>query len=157
MRLDAVKLVLPSRAVTNDVVVALVRRHSATTFAGDLDRMAEHVRTLLRRSGAEQRYWLAPGETVLPLVAAAVDQAVEAAGCKRDDIDLLICASVDRGFIEPATAYLVAQALELDGIACFDIVDACNGWTRALQVLSALFRVGAYKRALVVNAEFPMF
>src|SRR5688500_7627257 len=128
MRLDAVKLALPSQTLSNDDVVALVRRHSAMTFTGDLDRMLEQVRTLLHRSGAEQRSWLAPGEAVLPLVASAVEQAVEAAGCQTGDIDLLICAGVDRGFVEPATAYLVAQALEMDGVACFDIVDACNGW-----------------------------
>src|SRR5262245_19869599 len=157
MRLDAVKLALPSRVLTNDDIVALVRRHSEATYTGDLDRMLDEVRALLRRSGAETRHWLGTGEAVLSLVASAADRAFESAGCGKDDIDLLICASVDRGFVEPATAYFVAQALGMGRVSCFDILDACNGWTRALQVAFALFRCGAHQRALIINAEFPMF
>ena len=157
MRLDAVTLALPSRSVANDDVVALVEHHSRATYAGDLDRLLTGLRVLLRRSGADHRYWLAPGEEVLPLVADAVKRALAAAGCARSEVDLLICGSVDRGFVEPATAYLLAQALELKTVSCFDVVDACNGWTRSLQLVDALLRTGAYRRALIVNAEFPMF
>jgi 3-oxoacyl-[acyl-carrier-protein] synthase III len=157
MRLDSVKLVLPSRGLTNDEVVALVREQSAAVYRGDLERLVARVGALLHRSGAVHRYWLAPGEETLTLVARAVQQAVDAAGCGIADVDLLICAGVDRGFVEPANAYLIAQALDLGRVACFDVVDACNGWTRAIQLLFALFRTGAYRRALIINSEFPMF
>ncbi|HLZ09860.1 MAG TPA: 3-oxoacyl-[acyl-carrier-protein] synthase III C-terminal domain-containing protein, partial [Chloroflexota bacterium] len=79
-----------------------------------------------------------------------------AAGIDTADLDVLICAGVDRGFAEPATAYLVAQACDLGNISCFDVADACNGWTRAIQIVDAMFRGGVYRRALIVNAEFPM-
>jgi len=157
MRLDSVALVLPSRVLTNEDVVALVGRHSAATYAGDLDRLLRGLRALLRRSGAERRHWRAPGEEVLGLVADAAGRAVEAAGVRKADVDLLICAGVDRGFAEPAGAYLLAQALDMAGVGCFDVGDGCNGWLRALELLFALFRAGAYRRALIVNAEFPMF
>jgi acyl-CoA:acyl-CoA alkyltransferase len=157
MRLDSVKLALPSRVLTNDQVVALVRDHSQTTFQGNIDRVLKEVRTLLHRSGARYRHWRAPGEEVLTLLAQAVNQAIDAAQCSTSDIDLLIYSGVDRGFIEPATAYLVAQALNLRRVSCFDVIDACNGWTRSLQLLYALFRSGMYRRALIINSEFSMF
>ncbi len=157
MRLDSVKLVLPSRCLTNEEVVALVRKHSSGVYGGDLERLVAGVGTLLRRSGAVHRHWLGAGEATLTLVDRAIQQAVDSAGCQMADIDLMICASVDRGFVEPASAYLIAQALDLGRIACFDVVDACNGWTRAVQLISALFHTGTYRRALIVNAEFPMF
>src|ERR1051326_8064788 len=102
MRLDAVTLALPSRSVGNDEVVALVEQHSRETYGGDLDRLLNGLRVLLRRSGAAHRYWRAPGEDVLSLIGVAVRRALSAASCAPDEIDLLICSSVDRGFVEPA-------------------------------------------------------
>src|SRR5262245_10588533 len=102
MRLESVKLVLPSRGLANDEAVALGRQQRAGVYVGDLDRLLAGLRALLARSGARRRYWLAPGEEPLALVASAVQQALDAAACRRSDIDLLICASVDRGFVEPA-------------------------------------------------------
>ena len=157
MRLDSVKLVLPSRRLENDEVVALVRRHSVGVYDGDLDRMLAGVGALLDRSGARERRWLGPGERPMALIGRAVEAALDEAGCRASDLDLLIWAGVDRGFVEPAGAYMVAQALELGRVSCFDVVDACNGWTRALQLARALFQTGECRRALVVNAEFPMF
>jgi 3-oxoacyl-[acyl-carrier-protein] synthase III len=157
VRLDSVKVALPARPVSNDEILEMVRLESASTYHGDLDRLVALIRALLRRSGAEQRFWRAPGDTVMNLIAKAVDEAISSAGCRKTDVDLLICSGVDRGFVEPATAYLIAQALDLGTPACFDVVDACNGWSRSLQIVDSLFRGGIYRRALIVNPEFPMF
>jgi 3-oxoacyl-[acyl-carrier-protein] synthase III len=157
MRIDAVKLVLPTHGLTNDDVVALIRRHSCATYGGDLDGLLARIQALLHRSGAEHRYWLADHEMVTDLTARATAQALDTAGCAPEDVDMLIVASVDRGFVEPATAYFLAQMLGMPHVQCFDVVDACNGWSRALQLLSALFQAGTVKRAIVINAEFPMF
>src|SRR2546422_8107998 len=113
MRLDAVKLSLPMRRVTNDDVVELIRCHSRESYNGDLDRLLEGIRILLRRSGAEQRFWLPPEDDAMTVLTTAVGNALTAAGIGKVDLDVLICAGVDRGFAEPATAYLVAQACDL--------------------------------------------
>jgi acyl-CoA:acyl-CoA alkyltransferase len=39
---------------------------------------------------------------------------------------------------------------------CFDVVDACMSWVRALSLVDSLFKTGAYKNAIIVNAEFNM-
>ena len=70
---------------------------------------------------------------------------------------MLINVGVDRGFAEPANAYFVAHALGMDSVACFDVLDACNGWVRAAQLVQALFRSGVYRSAMIVAAEFGMW
>lgn len=157
MRLDSVAVALPSRCLSNEDLLSLIRENSGNTFSGDLEVTLEQVSALLRRAGARSRHWLAPEETPMDLMRQAVDEALDEAGCKREEIDLLIYTGVDRGYIDPANAYIVAQALGMDTVHCFDVLDACNGWSRALQLVDSLFQAGAYKRVLLVNGEFPMF
>jgi 3-oxoacyl-[acyl-carrier-protein] synthase III len=157
VRIAAATVALPSRLVSNDDVLELIRRNSEKTFAGDLNSVLASVDALLRRSGAESRHWLAPGETPLALTTSAVEGALSESGYAKSEIDLLIYAAVDRGFIDPANAYFVAKALGMDRVHCFDVVDACNSWSRALLLAYSLFRTGFYRRALLVSVEFPLF
>lgn len=156
MRLDATSLIVPSRVLTNEAVVALVREHSAARLGLRTDRTLRAIELLLKRSGARCRRWLADDERPLDLIGQAVRQALESADCTLDDVDLLVYSSIDRGFLEPATAYFVASALGMDHVECFDVVDACNGWLRSTQIVQHAFASAAYRRALVINAEFPM-
>src|SRR6266508_3435653 len=98
MRVDAVRVAFPSRRVTNEEILALVRRQSEATFAGDLDRAVERIGSLLQRSGAESRHWLAAGETPIGLIRQAVRGALGDVGCDEHEIDLLIHTGIDRGF-----------------------------------------------------------
>jgi 3-oxoacyl-[acyl-carrier-protein] synthase III len=157
MKLDAVTVALPSRRLSNEDLLALIEEHSDGTFTGDLAATLAQVATLLRRAGARSRHWLVDDESPLDLMRQAIDQALEEAGCGKDEIDLLIYTGVDRGYVDPANAYFVAHAAGMDAVHCFDVLDACNGWSRALQLAEALFRAGGYRRILLVNGEFPMF
>ena len=56
----------------------------------------------------------------------------------------------------PAMAYIVADTLGMARAHCFDVVDACNGWSRALQLTESLFQSGTYSRAMLIASEFPM-
>lgn len=155
MKLAAVGAGAPSRVLSNDEVVDLIREHSID-FEGDLDAALRRVRTALIRSGAERRRWLAPGESPLDILGRAFTDALGRSGWNPNELDLLIYAGIDRGFIEPANAYFVADALSLGDIECFDIADACNGFSRSLQVAEALLTTRRYRRIAVVTAEFGM-
>lgn len=157
MRVAAVKAALPSRRVSNEEILDLVRHHSEKTFSGDLAEAVERIGALLQRSGAESRYWLGADQTAIGLTARAVAEALSAADCDRREIDLLIYTGIDRGFVEPANAYFVAQAVGMERVHCFDVLDACNGWSRSVQLVYALFKAGMYRRALLVSSEFPLF
>ncbi len=157
MRIEAVDLVLPPRLVTNDEVVDLVRFHSRNVFSGSLEELGRVTGRLLRRMGARERFWSEKPQRPIHFVAEAATRAMEKAGVSRDDIDLVIFTGVDRGFYEPANAYFLAKSLGMRSVECFDIVDACNSWSRALQICDGLFRTGSHRTALLLNGEFPLF
>ena len=96
MRIESVRAAFPTRKVTNDDVLDLVRRHSESGFQGDLAQALDVIAASLRHSGSETRYWLADGERPISLMVRAVEEALSEAGCRKADIDLLVHAGVDR-------------------------------------------------------------
>jgi acyl-CoA:acyl-CoA alkyltransferase len=157
MRIKAVELALPERSVANDDVADRIRFHSSDIFTGSLEDLGRVVLRLLERSGAKTRFWSDQGSKPIDFIAQAANRAISRSQVAKSDIELVVFVGVDRGFYEPANAYFVADCLGLRSAQCFDIVDACNGWSRALQVCDALFESGQYRNALLVNGEFPMF
>jgi acyl-CoA:acyl-CoA alkyltransferase len=155
MIIEAVAASFPTRRVTNDEVVELVRQYSSG-FEGDLEKMLRIVRTLLDRSGLVTRNWRAPGERPIDHLAAAVGDALAESGLQPDAIDLLVYVGIGGGFREPGNSYMVAKTLGMTRAQCFDIVDACMSWTRALSLVDSLFKTGKFRNAMVVNAEFNL-
>lgn len=153
MRLLSAAAGLPSRTVTNADITDLIATHSADSFIGDLDDALRKVDYYLRYAGSASRQWLDEGERPIELLRDAANSALERAQLRPRDIDLLIYTGIGRGFIEPGGAYHTAAALGLDNPHCFDILDACMSWTRAVQVTESLFRTGEFRNALIVNAE----
>jgi 3-oxoacyl-[acyl-carrier-protein] synthase III len=51
---------------------------------------------------------------------------------------------------------MIAKALGFNNAECFDVIDACMSWLRAVSLIDSLFKTGKYKNALIVNAEFNM-
>lgn len=153
MRIRSAVAGLPSRTVTNADITDLIARHSADGFEGDLDDALRKVDYYLRYAGSESRQWLDEGERPIDLLRDAANTALAQAELRREDIDLLIYTGIGRGFIEPGGAYHTAAALGLENAHCFDVLDACMSWTRAVQISESLFRTGQFRNALIVNAE----
>ena len=156
MRLEANSLRLPSRILTNADVLSLICEHSRETMAGDLARAIRKIERMLSHSGARERRWLDDGDQPLGLIKECVRSALSQADVRTSDVDLLIYSGIDRGFLEPANAYFIADALGMDRVHCFDVLDGCNGWLRAAQIVQNAFCAGQSERALIINAEFPM-
>lgn len=154
MKLAGVASALPSRYVTNDEIVSIVEEHSAGLLGDRVEAVAGMIRSLLDRSGAVGRRWLATDESPMPLVRRAVADALSQAGLAAGDIDLLVYVGVDRVLVEPANAYIFADALDMPAVECFDILDACNAWVRACEVVDGLFARGRCRTALILSAEF---
>lgn len=84
----------------------------------------------------------------------ACNRALSESYLQPHQIDLLLYVGVGRGFIEPSNSHMMANALGFSNAQCFDIVDACMSWVRALQLVDSLFKTGPYRNALIINAEF---
>lgn len=156
MIIEQVAASFPKRQVGTPEVLDLVR-HYSTEFEGDLEKMLRIVQTLLDRSGLVTRNWREPGERPIDHLSSAVQEVLAGSGHTASDIDLLVYVGIGGGFREPGNSYMVAKSLGLLRAQCFDIIDACMSWTRALMVVDSLFKAGAVRNALVVNAEFNLF
>jgi acyl-CoA:acyl-CoA alkyltransferase len=155
MHIAGISFAAPSQVVNNQDIQELIRKHSEGLYEGKLDRLLQTVGLFLNHIGAKERRWLAEGETSFDVTQRAVDQALSMAQLQRADIDLLIFASVDRRVLEPATANLMAKALGMPHVQCFDVVEACSSWIRATQIAQAFLELGMHQRIMVITAEYP--
>ncbi|MDX7985963.1 ketoacyl-ACP synthase III [Xenorhabdus sp. 12] len=155
MKIIGISGVLPSRCVTNQDIIELVEKNSKETFQGDLAKTLKTINRLLDKTGIESRYWLGDGEKPMHLMEQAFNKALEQANISKSEIDLLIYPNVTRGFTEPANSTFVAKAL---GLSCrnYDIVDACNGWITAMDVINSKMKAGEIRHAAIINMEFGM-
>lgn len=94
----------------------------------------------------------ADGENASDLAVAAARKALDEAGLKIDDVDLLLFAATAHDLIEPATAHLVAAKL---GALCpvFDVKNACNSVLNAMEVAAAFIAAGRYRTILIACGE----
>lgn len=116
-----------------------------------LDTNDEWIR---ERTGIGQRHKVGDsGETVGSLGAKAAMKAIEMAGCKPEDIDLILAASCSSKDHLPCVACQVQEALEGCKAAAFDINAACSGFLIALSVANEYLNSGAFKKVLVIGSE----
>ena len=110
----------------------------------------EWIRT---RTGICERRFAAAGETTSDMSSAAAIQAIEAADIDRQEIDLVVVATMTPDMPFPSTACLVQHKVGLRNVTAFDVQAACSGFVYALNIASSMLQSGAYKKALVIGAE----
>ena len=129
---------LPANAVSN---ADLERR---------MDTSDEWIR---QRTGIEQRYIAAEGETTTDLGERAARAALDDAGLAVADIDLIVLATSTPTRTFPATAVEVQERLGMHHGAAFDLQAVCSGFVFALTTADNFVRTGAANRVLVIGAE----
>lgn len=137
-RILATGSALPERVVTNADLEKIV------------DTSDEWIRS---RTGICERRIAADGETTGDLAFRAGKQALDDAGVKAADLDLVILGTTTPDLVFPATACLIQHRLGANGCMAFDVNAACSGFMYALGVANSFVRSGQVKRALVMGAE----
>lgn len=101
----------------------------------------------------ERRIW--PSGTKPSLLSTmAAEKLFLKSKIKKENIDLLIHASVCRDFLEPATASVVHANLGLSKDAMiFDLSNACLGVINAIVVAGNMIENGQINTALIVSGE----
>ncbi|HTV86559.1 MAG TPA: beta-ketoacyl-ACP synthase III [Dyella sp.] len=105
------------------------------------------------RTGIRQRHVAAEGETTGDLSTLAAQRALDAAGVKASEIDLIVLGTTTPDIIFPSTACLVQHRLGVNGCAAFDVNAACSGFVYALGIADKFIRSGQSKKVLVIGAE----
>ncbi|MCF6289146.1 MAG: ketoacyl-ACP synthase III [Proteobacteria bacterium] len=105
------------------------------------------------RTGIKQRHKVAKGQYTSDLCYEASLNALDAAGIKAAELDMIIVGTTTPDLFFPSTACLLQSKLGCVGIGAFDVNAACSGFIYALSVADQYIKAGAYKKILVVGAE----
>lgn len=108
-----------------------------------------------RLTGVDTVYRRTEFQNTSDFAALAGRKALDRAGLKISDIDLLIFSSASQDLIEPATSHIVSSILGADGVPVMDVKNACNSFLNGMQVANALIKIGQYKTVLIVSGETP--
>ncbi len=115
-----------------------------------LDTSDEWIR---ERSGIETRHFATPEIATSDLGVAAARKALEASGTAKEEVDMVIFATMTPDHYFPGCGTLLQDKLGLRTIPCFDIRQQCSGFLYGLQLADAQIRAGMAKTVLLVGAE----
>src|SRR3546814_13190628 len=91
--------------------------------------------------------------TTSQLATRAAQIALDDAGVKADELDLIIVATSTPDFVFPSTACLVQANLGAKGGAAFDVQAVCSGFVYALATADAFIRAGRRSEERRVGKE----
>jgi 3-oxoacyl-[acyl-carrier-protein] synthase-3 len=115
-----------------------------------MDTSDEWIR---ERSGVEQRYFATPEIATSDLGAAAASKALAAAGVAREEVDMVVFATMTPDHYFPGCGTLLQKKLGLRPVPCYDIRQQCSGFLYGLQLADAQIRAGLARTVLLVGAE----
>lgn len=108
---------------------------------------------IMTRTGIRERHIAGVGETTSMIASAAAQQAMDAAGLKANEIDLILCATVCPDMALPSTACFIQSRLGAKKAAAYDLVAACSGFLYGVTTANAFIATGQAKNVLVIGAE----
>lgn len=137
IRITGTGSALPGRIVTNK----------------ELEQMVETSDEWIReRTGIAERH-VSVGETVVTLASEAARKALEQAGKRAEEIDLILVATCSPEQYLPCCACQVQAAVGAVNALAFDVNAACSGFLFALNTADAYLRTGLAKNALIIGSE----
>src|SRR5690625_334670 len=102
----------------------------------------------------ERRHIKDEGETpVAEMGVKAAKIALERAEIDKDDIDLIIFATLSPDYYFPGSGVLVQQMLNKKNCPALDIRNQCSGFIYGLSVADQFIKTGMYKNVLLIGSE----
>jgi 3-oxoacyl-[acyl-carrier-protein] synthase III len=149
---------LPGRPVSNDQIDDVLG-----PIDGAPPKVRQFVETVGRRmlegSGIETRHFAIERETrrlthnIAGLAEAAARPALDAAGLKPGEIDLLLLSTSGYDATTPPTSTRLQERLGIERCAEMEIHSNCAGVGKCVQVACDALRLGRYRRALIVYPQ----
>ncbi|MFQ5481106.1 MAG: beta-ketoacyl-ACP synthase III, partial [Thermodesulfobacteriota bacterium] len=120
----------------------------------DLEKMVDTTdKWISMRTGIRERR-VSEEDTTTVMAINAGRRAIEAAGCKADEIGLVVVGTVTPEMVFPSTACYVQSALGLKkGSAAFDVSAACSGFLYAMDIAEKYLKSGVAAKALVIGVD----
>jgi 3-oxoacyl-[acyl-carrier-protein] synthase-3 len=129
---------LPEKIVTNEYLETKISTNSKWVF--------DNVGILERRIAEDN-------QATSDLATIAGQRAIDDAGLKNEDIDLIIVATATPDRKAPSTAAFVQHKLKAYNAAAFDMNAVCSGFLYGMSVASQYIASGVYNNILVIGAD----
>ncbi|MCI8554414.1 MAG: ketoacyl-ACP synthase III [Clostridiales bacterium] len=127
---------VPEKVITNDDLAQIV------------DTNDEWIR---KRVGIHERH-ISVDETAAQMGFQAAQRALDNAGVDKNELDLILAATVSGETVSPSTACMIQHYLGVDCMA-YDINAACSAFIFLLETAAGYFARGKAKKVLVVGTE----
>jgi len=121
----------------------------------DLEKMVDTTdEWITKRTGIKERHLAADDEVTSDMGAKAAQLALERSGIDKENIDLVLCATVTPDYFNmPSTACIIADKIGIRDVQAFDISAACSGFVYLLSIAKAFIESGMKKNILIIGAE----
>ena len=129
---------LPERILTNAELEAMVDTSDAW---------------IRERTGIRERHIVGDDEVTSDLALKASERALDAAGIRAADLDLILVATTTPDQIFPGTACILQAKLGVGGCPAFDIQAVCSGFVYALATADRFMQNDEIRHVLVIGAE----
>jgi 3-oxoacyl-[acyl-carrier-protein] synthase III len=120
----------------------------------DLEKLVDTTdEWITSRTGIKVRQKASDQEVTSDLAVIAAKKALDVAGAKPEEIDLIILATITPDMYVPATACVIQHKLGCKRAAAFDINAGCTGFAYGLAMASGLVGCKKYNKVLVIGYE----
>ena len=139
-RISGLGMYVPENIVTND----------------DLSKIMETSNEwIIERTGIKERRHIKKGDgnTTAIMGVKAANIAMERAGIDKNDIDLILFATLSPDYYFPGSGVVLQDLLGIPACPAMDIRNQCSGFIYALSTADQFIKTGMYKNVLVVGSE----
>lgn len=107
------------------------------------------------RTGIKERRHIKKGDgnTTAVMGVKAAKIAIERAKISKDDIDLIVFATLSPDLYFPGCGVQVQEMLDINTCPALDVRNQCSGFIYALSVADQFIKTGMYKNVLVIGSE----
>ncbi|MCP9201138.1 ketoacyl-ACP synthase III [Gramella sp. GC03-9] len=131
---------VPENVVTND----------------DLSKMMDtNDEWITERTGIKERRHIKKGDgnTTATMGVKAARIALERSGINKDEIDLIVFATLSPDYYFPGCGVQVQEMLDIKTCPALDVRNQCSGFIYAISVADQFIKTGMYKNILVIGSE----
>ena len=110
---------------------------------------------IVERTGIHERRHIEPGDgnSTAVMGCKAAKQALERAKIDKDDVDLIVFATLSPDYYFPGCGVQVQEMLEIDTCPALDVRNQCSGFIYGLSVADQFIKTGMYKTVLLIGSE----
>ena len=110
---------------------------------------------IVQRTGIKQRHWIDQDSSTCTsdLALEAAKKALNNAGVKKEEVDMVILATLSPDHEFPGTACFFQAKFGVSGIPALDIRQQCTGFIYGLSVADQFIKTGMCKKILLIGAE----